>query len=52
MQFTLLWKELERVPREVGKPDKITWKGSASSRYTASATYGIELNHVEGISVE
>jgi hypothetical protein len=39
MQCALLWEEMERVPREGGRPDLITWKGSASSRYTTSATY-------------
>jgi hypothetical protein len=41
MQCTLLWEHLERVPRDGSRPDRITWKGSASNLYTASATYNM-----------
>jgi hypothetical protein len=41
IQCTQLWEELERVPREVNMLDQITWKGSASNLYTASATYNM-----------
>jgi hypothetical protein len=41
MQCTLLWEHLERVPRDESRPDRITWKGSALSLYTASATYNM-----------
>jgi hypothetical protein len=41
MQCTLLWEQLGRVPRDDSRPDQITWKGSASRRYSARETYNM-----------
>jgi hypothetical protein len=41
MQCTVLWEEIGKVPRQENSPDVITWKGSASDRYSTKATYNM-----------
>jgi hypothetical protein len=41
MQCTMLWDELGRVPRDENRPDQITWKGSASNRYSTREAYNM-----------